>query len=88
MQRFKNCMTRLTHTLQKTGSILTYHWLALWLKKPLWSQQRWLELTKILVEKLTNMDTQGQQQMTTYFWQEVDAEVKVLESRPQPSRSM
>jgi len=68
--------------------------LALQLKKPLQSQWWWLELTKILVEKSTNMDTSGQQQMTTYFqWlemernqQEVDAEVKVLESHPTPSR--
>jgi len=45
-------------------------------------------LTKVLVEKLTNMDMQGQQQMTTCFQQldiernqlEVDAEMKVSES--------
>jgi len=69
--------------------------LALRLKKPLRSRRRWLELTKILVEKSTNMDTSGQQQLTTYFQrleterhqQEVDAEVRVSESHPTPSRS-
>jgi len=66
--------------------------LALHLKKPLRSQCRWLELTKILVEKSTNMDMRGQQQMMTYFQrleternqQEIDAEVRIWSPTQNP----
>ena len=41
--------------------------LALRLRKPLRSRQRWLAITRILVEKSRNDDPRGQSQMTTYF---------------------
>ena len=65
--------------------------LALRLRKPFRARRRWLLLTKLLVEKSTTNDTQGQRRLTNYY-EIVESlrnrnPARELESRPTPSPS-